>query len=244
MPTRLTHAAGQLHRQGIRKGGQSDQFEKFAGARFVFGRAPCSGPPDRTRRSARPSAHGKKVLLPGTRRPGPARVRATAAPSKRSFPAGYFLETGEHVEQGRFPAAGKGPAVRRNSPSSTVRLTSLERADLPLPGIGLGDAVEFDRAHGAASGLMRLQATPRSGPQCSICRMMRSLESPSRPIDAMSAITTSMRPDVIGIPQHIAEAGFDRHHLGDDHRGPADAEADPQAGNKIEGNEAGSTTRP
>ena len=36
--------------------------------------------------------------------------------------------------------------------------------------------------------------------------------------------------DVVGVPQHVAEAGLHRDHLGDDHRRPGDADAEAQAG--------------
>src|SRR5665213_1942129 len=76
---------------------------------------------------------------------------------------------------------------------------------------------------------MRLQATPGQDPMFDL-QDDEVAQEPEQ-ADRRHVGDHDIHPsDVIGVPQHVTEAGLDRHHLGDDHRGPADAEADPQAG--------------
>src|SRR5512134_2204179 len=151
---------------------------------------------------------------------------STGAPSNRRSPPERVSKPASRLSSVDLPQPD-GPSRATNSPSpiSSVMSSSARTGTLP------GNVFDVARNEMAPiwSGLERLQAVPAEHPV--LDRDDQPVAEESQQADRRHVGDHDVHaPDVVGVPQHVAEAGFDRDHFGDDDRRPADAEPDAQAG--------------
>ena len=121
-----------------------------------------------------------------------------------------------------------GPSSATNSPSLMSRVMSSSACTGTLP----GNVFDMARKEIVPMTVYAWNDCMRRQPSAQLSSRMirRSLRKPEQPDRGHVGDDDVHSADVIGIPQHVAEAGFHRDHLRDDDGGPADAEADPQPG--------------
>ena len=221
----LAHAARQLRRQGIGERLEPDQLHHVAGLVLV-GRA-RQALHARPERDVVPDGQPREQRrLPGTPRRGRGRAARSRCRRTARSPLVGRSNPATRLSRVDFPQPD-GPSRATNSPSPMSRLTSCSARDSDAPAnifeVVRNEIVPIGQAW---NDCRRCQPSTQVS-SAMIRRSLREAEQADRHHVGDHHIHAA---DIVGVPQNVAEAGLDRDHLGHDDGGPADAEADAQAG--------------